>query len=37
VWDEAATRLRDTHAFEYIKQLHSQSAKEEAKKGAASR
>ncbi|KIZ05996.1 hypothetical protein MNEG_1969 [Monoraphidium neglectum] len=36
VWDEAATRLRDTHAFEYIKQLHSQSAKEEAKKGAAS-
>ncbi|GBF87861.1 hypothetical protein Rsub_00573 [Raphidocelis subcapitata] len=23
VWNEAATRLRDTHAFEYIRQLHS--------------
>lgn len=23
VWEEASTRLRDTHAFEYIKQLHA--------------
>lgn len=26
VWNEAATRLKDTHAFEYIKQLHAQKA-----------
>lgn len=26
VWDEAATRLKDSHAFDYIKQLHAQGA-----------
>lgn len=28
VWDEAATQLKDTHAYEYIKTLHTQTAKE---------
>lgn len=28
VWDEAATLLKDTHAYDYIKQLHAQTAKE---------
>ena len=30
VWNEASTRLKDTHAFEYIRQLHAQGAGKEA-------
>jgi hypothetical protein len=35
VWEESATRLRDTHAFEYIKQLHAQGVTKEPEEAAA--